>query len=64
MSARSSIIPAASTVSSARLQVSAYDWQALAGELDGYSCAVLPRLLSPASMSCRSGQRLEPSYGN
>jgi hypothetical protein len=47
MSARSSTISSASAVSSATAQVTAYDWQALAGELDSYGCAVLPKLLSP-----------------
>jgi uncharacterized protein len=29
-------------------RVAAYDWPALASELDGHGCAVLPELLSPA----------------
>jgi len=48
MNARSSAISSASAVTSAEARVCAYDWQALAGELDSYGCAVLPRLLSPA----------------
>lgn len=36
MSARSSIIPSASAVWSAKTRVAAHDWQALAGELDSY----------------------------
>jgi hypothetical protein len=34
------------SVRSAEERIAAYDWQALAGELDGYGCAVLPKLLS------------------
>jgi hypothetical protein len=48
MNARSSAISSASAVTSAEARVVAYDWQAVAGELDGYGCAVLPKLLSPA----------------
>lgn len=43
-------IPALSpafTDTSAEARVAAYDWRALAGELDGFGCAVLPKLLSP-----------------
>jgi len=47
MSAHSSITSSASTVSSSEARVAAYDWQALAGELDSYGCAVLPEFLSP-----------------
>ncbi|CAN7299093.1 2OG-Fe(II) oxygenase [Rhizobium sp. LjRoot30] len=32
---------------SAEARIGAYDWQALAGELDSYGCAVLPTLLTP-----------------
>jgi hypothetical protein len=32
---------------SAEARVAAYDWGALAGELDGFGCAVLPGLLTP-----------------
>jgi hypothetical protein len=38
-------------VTSVEAHVGAYDWPALAGELDDYGCAVLPRLLS--SEECR-----------
>ena len=31
---------------SGQARVAAYDWQTLAGELDAYGCAVLPKLLS------------------
>jgi hypothetical protein len=37
---------------SSEARVAAYDWQALAGELDNYGCAVLPKLLSPEE--CRA----------
>ena len=52
MSARSSTIPPASAATSAEARVAAYDWQALAGDLDNYGCAVLPKLLSPEE--CRA----------
>jgi len=52
MSARPTTIFSASAVSSAKARVAAYDWQALAGELDRYGCAVLPKLLSPEQ--CRT----------
>ncbi len=58
MSARSSIINPASSVSSPEARVAAYDWQALAGELDNYGCAVLPKLLSPEK--CRTIAALYP----
>ena len=37
---------------SGQARVAAYDWQALARELDAYGCAVLPKLLS--SEECRT----------
>ncbi|TAN00716.1 MAG: hypothetical protein EPN45_14035, partial [Rhizobiaceae bacterium] len=40
-------ITPASAAPSAEARVAAYDWKALAGELDSYGCAVLPKLLSP-----------------
>jgi hypothetical protein len=43
---------------SAEARVAAYDWKALAGELDGFGCAVLPKLLTPEE--CRSISRLYP----
>jgi hypothetical protein len=52
MSARSSKMSSAFAVASAEARVAAYDWQALAGELDNYGCAVLPKLLSPEE--CRA----------
>ena len=48
MKPRSSAISSAPAVTSAEARVCAYDWQALAGELDSYGCAVLPKLLWPA----------------
>ena len=42
----------------AEVRVAAYDWQALAQELDGFGCAVLPKLLSP--VECRAISRLYP----
>src|SRR5229473_1369365 len=54
MNARSSTISSASAVTSAEARVCAYDWQALAGELDSYGCAVLPKLLSPDESHFRS----------
>ncbi len=48
MKPRSSAISSLPAVTSAEARVCAYDWQALAGELDSYGCAVLPKLLSPA----------------
>jgi hypothetical protein len=63
MSARSSmILSSASAVSSAKARVAAYDWQALAGELDGYGCAVLPKLLSPEE--CGAVAALYPDEGH
>ena len=47
MSASSSVISSAPAASSAKARVAAYDWRALADELDSYGCAVLPKLLSP-----------------
>jgi hypothetical protein len=45
-------------VASAEARVAAYDWQALRGELDGYGCAVLPKLLSESE--CRAIAALYP----
>lgn len=42
----------------AEVRVTAYDWPALAQELDGFGCAVLPKLLSPAE--CRTISGLYP----
>ncbi len=41
----------ASADASAAARIAAYDWKALAGELDGFGCAVLPQLLTPEECS-------------
>ena len=46
MSPRSSTISPASAAESAEDRVAVYNWQALAGELSDYGCAVLLNLLS------------------
>ena len=43
---------------SAEARVAAYDWQALTNELDGFGCAVLPKLLAPEE--CRGIAELYP----
>lgn len=43
---------AAGAAGCAEARVAAHDWQALAGELDAYGCALLPALLSPEE--CRA----------
>jgi uncharacterized protein len=58
MKRRSSTICAASADLAADARVAAYDWRALAGELDTYGCAVLPKLLSPGE--CRTISALYP----
>src|SRR6266446_8164980 len=58
MKPRAIAISSASAVTSAEARVAAYDWQALAGELDSYGCAVLPKLLSSAE--CRTIAALYP----
>lgn len=58
MKPRSSAGSSASAVASAEARVAAYDWQALAGELDLYGCTVLPKLLSPDE--CRAIAALYP----
>ena len=52
MKPRSTAIYSTSAATPAEARVGAYDWQALAGELDSYGCAVLPKLLSPEE--CRA----------
>lgn len=47
-----------SVTTSAEARVAAYDWNALAGELDGFGCAVLPKLLTPEE--CRGVAALYP----
>src|ERR1700742_3050361 len=58
MTSRSFNISSAPAVMSAEARVAAYDWQALAGDLDNYGCAVLPKLLS--SEECRTIAALYP----
>ncbi|RWP70816.1 MAG: hypothetical protein EOR91_31965, partial [Mesorhizobium sp.] len=45
-------------VRSAETRVAAYDWQALAGEMSGYGCAVMEKLLTP--QECREVAGLYP----
>jgi uncharacterized protein len=52
MGARSSTLSPASAAPSAAARVAAYEWQAIAAELDSYGCAVLPKLIS--AVECRS----------
>jgi len=52
---RSSAVASVSAATSAEARVAAYDWQALAAELDGYACAILPKLLSPAECCSIAG---------
>ena len=56
--------PGSSTfaVTSAEARVAAYDWPALADELDNHGCAVLPNLLS--SEECRTISALYPDEGH
>jgi uncharacterized protein len=56
--ARSSVMSPAPDVSSPEARVAAYAWPALAGELDNYGCAVLPKLLS--GQECRAIAALYP----
>lgn len=51
------MIPTSANVP-AEVRIAAYDWQALAGELDSYGCAVLPNLLS--AEECRGLAALYP----
>jgi uncharacterized protein len=46
MNAPSKTVPATSAVCSAETRVSQYDWETLSGDLNGYGCAVLEKLLS------------------
>jgi len=62
MSPKSSTATAVSAGVPAETRVDAYDWQALAGELDNFGCAVLPKLLSPAE--CRAIAALYPEEGH
>ena len=48
----------AAAITSAEARAAAYDWRALASELDNYGCAVVPKLLSPEE--CRTIAALYP----
>jgi len=52
MSPRSSTDAPAAASAAAETRVAAFDWPAAVRDLDGYGCAVLPKLLSPEE--CRS----------
>ena len=52
MKPRSSTVSSTTAATSPEARVVAYDWQALASELDNYGCAVLPKLFS--SEECRT----------
>ncbi|WP_347271424.1 2OG-Fe(II) oxygenase [Rhizorhabdus histidinilytica] len=47
---------------SAEARVAGYDWQAIAGELDGFGCTILPALLS--ADQCRALAALYPDEGH
>jgi hypothetical protein len=55
MKPESFTIPAPAAVSAAERRVARYDWPAVTAELDGYGCAVLPKLLSPAESHAIAG---------
>jgi len=58
MNSHVSAVSPASAVASAEARVAAYDWKALAGELDSFGCAVLTKLLAPEE--CRAIAGLYP----
>lgn len=62
MKLHSSTISSASAVKSAAARVAAYDWHALASELDNHGCAVLQKLLLPEE--CRGIAALYPDESN
>src|SRR3954447_4859327 len=51
MNRRLSLVAPTAESGSAAARIAAYDWQALAGELDSWGSAVLPKLLSPQECS-------------
>ena len=57
MTAAATLAPAARRIDAAE-RIDAYDWTALAADLDGFGCAVLPGLLSAAE--CRDIAELYP----
>ena len=58
MNAKLATLSSASAGFAAEARVAAYDWKALAAELDGFGCAVLPKLLTPEE--CRQVAALYP----
>jgi hypothetical protein len=58
MNARTAALKSTSASNSAEARVAAYDWKTLAGELDGFGCAVLPQFLTPEE--CRDVAALYP----
>jgi hypothetical protein len=42
-----SVVRTSTTIRTAERRVAQYDWSALSGELNGYGCAVIKKLLSP-----------------
>jgi hypothetical protein len=75
MRPNTSIVTTAFAGVPAEARFAAYDWQALAQDLDGFGCAVLPKLLSPVEChaissasgplwrSFLSGSDRDPSLG-
>ena len=47
MNAPSKVVPASPVAQSAETRVAQFDWGTLVGDLNGYGCAVLEKLLSP-----------------
>jgi hypothetical protein len=58
MNARAKITETGPAESTATDRVAGYDWDALAGDLSGYGCAVLEKLLTP--QECRDIAELYP----
>lgn len=58
MNAKLATLSSTPAENSAEARVAAYDWQALADELDGFGCAVLSKLLTPEE--CRQVAALYP----
>ena len=64
MSAVVSILPTLSAGVPAETRVAAYDWQALTAELDGFGCAVLPKLFSPEECLAVAGLYPDESHNH
>jgi hypothetical protein len=62
MSAVVSILPTLSAGVPAETRVAAYDWQALTAELDGFGCAILPKLFSPEECLAVAGLYPDESH--